>query len=88
MATALDPKVKKHLRRNLDWPPKIFNCSLEELLQKKLGNDYSVNGIASLIEITPLTMRRILAGGGVTLENAMRLSVLAGKKIEEIWVLR
>lgn len=89
MSTAtMTPKLMKKLQKKSDWPPTIFACSLEDELRRKLGEDFSVNSIAAHIDVTPITMRRILAGKGVSLENAMQLAALVGKKIEQLWTLR
>ena len=79
---------KKHVKKRQKEPfPRVYNCQLEELLKKKFGSDYTLEAVASYLGVTTVTMRSILRGGTVSLENAIKLSSLAGKKITEIWEL-
>jgi plasmid maintenance system antidote protein VapI len=75
-------------KKKVEWPARIFHCELEEALKKALGDKYSINGVAKLIDVTPITFRRILNGCNVSLENAMKLAKLARLPIYEIWRLK
>jgi len=74
--------------RGAEWPPRLFETKVEAMLRKKLGVDYSVNNISHYLDVTPVTMRKILKGCTISLENAMKLAELLGKDIKEIWKLK
>ncbi len=82
--------IKKRLgTEQAEWPPVIFHCQLEKLLKRGMGPEpFSVNNLAAYLDVTPITVRKILKGGTVSLENALKLAHLVGQPIEEIWALR
>lgn len=73
---------------NTEWPPRIFDTKVEAMLRKKLGKHYSVNNVAQFLGVTPVTMRKILKGCTISLENAMKLAELLGTDIKSIWKLK
>jgi plasmid maintenance system antidote protein VapI len=80
--------VKQFKQKNAEWPPRIFKCDLEELLKDKLGDKYSIVNVSAYLGITPVTMKNILRGGTISLENAMKLALFLEKDIQQIWTLR
>jgi hypothetical protein len=73
---------------NPDYPPVVFTCGLEAELKRQLGDAYDPDVVARQVQLTPLTFNRILRGCGVKLENALRLSKLVGKSVDELWRLK
>jgi plasmid maintenance system antidote protein VapI len=66
----------------------LFSCQLEVILKEQLGTEYDEVRVAKWLGVTILTLRNILQGGTVKLENAIRLAQFVGKPVEEVWRLR
>lgn len=79
--------IKRRNGRQLRYPRVVLNCKLEPTLKQQLGEGY-LEKIASWLEVTPSTMRSILAGGTVKLENALRLASVVGLPVEDLWSVR
>ena len=83
--SAIARRVKKEGPRRY---PILFDCKVEEIFKELLKEDYSPEALAQAIGVHPATMRNILAGGTVKLENAMALAGLAERSVEELWKLK
>ena len=70
------------------YPPSIFDCQVEAVFKEKLGDDYSVEALAEVVGVTPATMKNIVNGCSVKLENALMLAQLAEKRVEDLWRLK
>lgn len=79
--------VKRRNGKQLQYPRIVLVCKLEPILQKEVGDGY-LEKIASWLEVTPATMKSILAGATVKLENALRLADLVKMKVEDLWSVK
>lgn len=78
---SIEEKLKKATRRNKHTP---FRC---EVLKEKL-NGVSAESVARYLGVVPLTVKNILRGESVSLENALKLAKLVEMPVEELWELR
>jgi DNA-binding XRE family transcriptional regulator len=83
--TTIAKRVRKEGPRRY---PILFDCKVEEVFKEQLKEDYSPEALAQAIDVHPATMRNILAGCSVKLENAMALAALAKRSVEELWKLK
>jgi plasmid maintenance system antidote protein VapI len=69
-------------RHKIEYPPRVFKNSLAQLISDR-GVD--VRQLASVVNITPATMQRIVEGTDVRLTVAQKVAAYFGKSVDEVW---
>jgi DNA-binding XRE family transcriptional regulator len=72
------------LTEKAEYPPKLYNCKLEEL-RLNHPDKPTIEVLAHAVGITPVTLTRIQEGCDVKLSNAFKLAKIFGVSVTDIW---
>ena len=69
------------------YPPRKFRAHLRELREAHPDKP-SVEVLAEILQVTPLTMARIEDGIDLKLSHALRLAKVFDQTVEQIWEMK